>query len=122
MIRMTGVTASCKEKLTGALEILVETTQDFTDSAYTSHQHRESILQTCDRLKSEMSVLLRISKVSRATRVEMNAKLRARCVVQFMSEMNFKLMIRTIRVVQIKSEISIQISINLSHNLGELYL
>lgn len=65
MIRMTGVTASCKEKLTGALEILVETTQDFTDSAYTSHQHRESIIQTCDRLKSEMSVLLRISKNQR---------------------------------------------------------
>lgn len=60
---MTGVTPSCKEKLTGALESLIETTQDFTDSAYTSHQHRESILMTGDRLKSEMSVLLRTCKV-----------------------------------------------------------
>lgn len=63
MTRITGITPSCKERLSGALDLLVETMQDFTDSAYTSHQHRESIIQMCDRLKSELSALLRTSRV-----------------------------------------------------------
>ncbi|XP_062615012.1 alpha-catulin-like [Saccostrea cucullata] len=65
MTRVTGVTSSCKEKLNGAFDSLVETMQDFTDSAYTSHQHRESIIQMCDRLKAELSALLRTCKNQR---------------------------------------------------------
>ncbi|XP_048777527.1 alpha-catulin-like isoform X2 [Ostrea edulis] len=65
MTRITGITPSCKERLSGALDLLVETMQDFTDSAYTSHQHRESIIQMCDRLKSELSALLRTSRSQR---------------------------------------------------------
>lgn len=33
-----------KENLSAALEAVVERTEDFTDSAYTSHEHRERIL------------------------------------------------------------------------------
>lgn len=81
MIRMIGVIASCKEKLIGVLEILVEIIQDFIDFVYIFYQYREFILQICDRFKLEMSVLFRISKVSRVIYVEMNVKFKVRCVV-----------------------------------------
>jgi hypothetical protein len=49
-----------RERLTSAFETVVDRTQDFTDSAYTSHEHREKILLICDRLKLELNQLLRI--------------------------------------------------------------
>lgn len=49
-----------RERLASAFETVVERTQDFTDSAYTSHEHREKILLICDRLKLELNQLLRI--------------------------------------------------------------
>nr|CAI5843482.1 unnamed protein product [Callosobruchus analis] len=49
---------SCQETLPAALEAVLERTQDFTDSAYTSHEHREAILESSERLKSEMDHLL----------------------------------------------------------------
>ena len=58
--RMTLVGPSTQERLHSALEALVETAQDFTDSAYTSHEHRERILHMCDRVKQELTVLIRI--------------------------------------------------------------
>lgn len=65
--RMTLLGPGCRETLTSALETVVERTQDFTDSAYTSHEHRENILLLCDRAKLELNTLLRIgnSMVSR---------------------------------------------------------
>lgn len=39
----------------------MERTQDFTDSAYTSHEHRENILLLCDRTKLELIQLLRVA-------------------------------------------------------------
>lgn len=58
--RMTLLEPGCRETLTSALETVVERTQDFTDSAYTSHEHRENILLLCDRAKLELNTLLRI--------------------------------------------------------------
>lgn len=67
--RMTLLGPSCRETLTSALDTVVERTQDFTDSAYTTHEHRENILLLCDRAKLELNALLRIgnSMVSACT-------------------------------------------------------
>lgn len=45
------------ETLSNALDAVLERTQDFTDSAYTSHEHRQSILNSSERLKSEVDHL-----------------------------------------------------------------
>lgn len=60
MSRLTFVTLQTKEGLTSALESIIERTQDFTDSAYTRHEHRENILMLCDKVKMELSTLLRV--------------------------------------------------------------
>jgi hypothetical protein len=60
MTRLTLLGPDSKERLTKALDTIVERTQDFTDSAYTSHEHRENILLLCDRAKLELNQLLRV--------------------------------------------------------------
>ena len=45
-------------KLHSALDALVETTQDFTDSAYMSHANRERMLLLTERLRHELGILL----------------------------------------------------------------
>lgn len=50
--------SSCQETLSTALDAVLEKTQDFTDSAYTSHEHRQVILDSSDRLKAELDHLL----------------------------------------------------------------
>lgn len=60
MSRMTLVGGAYRERLSSALDAVVERTQDFTDSAYTGHEHREKILLLCDRCKLELNTLLRI--------------------------------------------------------------
>ncbi len=67
MTRVTGVGPNTEGKLQNALETMVETAQDFTDSAYTSHENRERILILCERVRQELTILLRIgvSLVSR---------------------------------------------------------
>lgn len=50
-----------RDQLLAALDKVVEKTQDFTDSAYTTHEHRENILLLCDRAKLELNQLLRIA-------------------------------------------------------------
>ena len=60
MTRVTLIGATSEAKLLGALETLIETTQDFTDSAYTSHENRERILALCERLRQELATLLRV--------------------------------------------------------------
>ncbi|CAB3362211.1 Hypothetical predicted protein [Cloeon dipterum] len=56
---VTGGVGTTRERLAGSLEQAIERCQDFTDSAYTSHEHRENILMLCDRAKMELSQLLR---------------------------------------------------------------
>lgn len=50
-----------RDKLLAALDKVCERTQDFTDSAYTSHEYRENILLLCDRAKLEINHLLRMA-------------------------------------------------------------
>lgn len=50
-----------REQLLVALDKVIEKTQDFTDSAYTTHEHRENILLLCDRSKLELNQLLRFA-------------------------------------------------------------
>lgn len=49
---------ACQETLSAALDAVLEKTQDFTDSAYTSHEHRQAILNSSERLKNEVEHLL----------------------------------------------------------------
>ncbi len=60
MTRVTLIGPGTEGKLNSALEQLIETTQDFTDSAYTSHNNRERILLSCERLRGQLQTLLRI--------------------------------------------------------------
>ncbi|XP_026785802.1 alpha-catulin isoform X3 [Pangasianodon hypophthalmus] len=46
------------ETVAAQLEALVEQTEDFTDSAYTSHEQRESILQLCHATRQETKQLI----------------------------------------------------------------
>ncbi|XP_034934680.1 alpha-catulin isoform X2 [Chelonus insularis] len=64
--RMTLMLPECRDSLTSALDTVVERTQDFTDSAYTSHEHRENILLLCDRAKLELNTLLRLGNSMQA--------------------------------------------------------
>ncbi|KAA0710470.1 Alpha-catulin Alpha-catenin-related protein [Triplophysa tibetana] len=48
---------SC-EALLAQLEALVEKTEDFTDSAYTSHEQRETIIQLCQATRRETRQLI----------------------------------------------------------------
>ena len=47
-----------KEQLTYCLDSIIERTQDFTDSAYTTHEHRQNIILLCERAKIELSYVL----------------------------------------------------------------
>lgn len=50
-----------REEMLYALNKCVEKTQDFTDSAYTTHEHRENILLLCDRMRLELNQCLRMA-------------------------------------------------------------
>jgi hypothetical protein len=64
MSRVTLLNSSTEAKLLGSLETLIETTQDFTDSAYTSHSNRERIILLCERLRQELAALTRAGHIS----------------------------------------------------------
>ena len=60
VVRVTLVGTNTESRLVAALESVIETTQDFTDSAYTTHDHRQHILMICEQLRHHLSVVLRI--------------------------------------------------------------
>ncbi|CAE1327556.1 Alpha-catulin [Acanthosepion pharaonis] len=60
LTRITLVELSTQDKLNSALELIVETSQDFTDSAYTSHENRERILDLCDQLRAQLVNLINV--------------------------------------------------------------
>ena len=60
MTRVTLMSQGVEAQLRISMDNVAETTQDFTDSAYTSHEDRELILMNCERLRHEMAVLVRI--------------------------------------------------------------
>ncbi len=59
IMRASPVSEGYKEQLASSLASITERMQDFTDSAYTSHEHRQNILLHCDRAKVELLHLLR---------------------------------------------------------------
>ena len=52
------VSDSYREQLIRSLDSIMERIQDFTDCAYTSHEHRQNIILLCDRAKMELEQLL----------------------------------------------------------------
>lgn len=50
-----------RDQLIQALNNSIEKTQTFTDSAYTTHEHRENILLLSDRMRLELNQCLRIA-------------------------------------------------------------
>ena len=59
IMRASPVSEGYKDQLASNLAAITERMQDFTDSAYTSHEHRQNILLHCDRAKVELIHLLR---------------------------------------------------------------
>jgi len=57
---VTLVGSNTESRLVAGLDSLIETTQDFTDSAYTTHDHRQQILMICEQLRHQLSVVIRI--------------------------------------------------------------
>ncbi|XP_062938036.1 alpha-catulin isoform X2 [Cynocephalus volans] len=49
-----------KENLSVTLEAILERTEDFTDSAYTSHEHRERILELSTQARMELQQLISV--------------------------------------------------------------
>lgn len=60
-IEVSVLAPQMREQLIHALDKCVEKTQDFTDSAYTTHEHRENILLLCDRMRLELNQCLRMA-------------------------------------------------------------
>lgn len=59
MVRMTSaIGPSTRERLIAALGSLCEMTQDFTESSFTLHHHREQILDFLEECRFEMSNLI----------------------------------------------------------------
>lgn len=50
--------ALAPQSLSGQLEALVERTEDFTDSAYTSHEQRQAILGVCQLVRQDTQQLV----------------------------------------------------------------
>ena len=57
LARMGPLNGGVREQIAFSLEAAIERTQDFTDSAYTSHEHREKILLLSDQTKVELATL-----------------------------------------------------------------
>ncbi|VDP01351.1 unnamed protein product [Soboliphyme baturini] len=65
MIRMTGnIGVGIKERLCSSVDAVSEMIQDFTDSAYTSHHHREQIIDFIGEIRSSLTSMLRLDAES----------------------------------------------------------
>lgn len=60
-IDISILSSHTREELISALDKCMEKTQDFTDSAYITHEHRENILLLCDRIRLELNQCLRMA-------------------------------------------------------------
>jgi hypothetical protein len=58
MTRLT-VTSADKDSLNRAYELVADRIEDFTDSPYTSHEHRQNIILLCERIKIQLEQLVR---------------------------------------------------------------
>ncbi|XP_038072422.1 alpha-catulin-like isoform X2 [Patiria miniata] len=61
--KVTQADKSSRDKLQYVLDTVIDTTQDFTDSAYTSHEHRERILTLRDRARTDLRTLASVGAV-----------------------------------------------------------
>lgn len=63
LIEMTRLTLTLadKDSLNKAVDMVIDRTQDFTDSAYTTHEHRENIILLCERIRIQLEQLVRIA-------------------------------------------------------------
>ncbi|NXA55692.1 CTNL1 protein, partial [Nothocercus julius] len=73
-----------KENLSTMLEIILEHTEDFTDSAYTSHEHREHILELSKQAKMELEQLFSVWMQAKLGRSSLNNL----CVAFMLMEMS----------------------------------
>lgn len=64
MTRVTLLNPSEEVKVNSAVDTLVETTQDFTDSAYTTHENRERIIDLCERVRTDSQRLVKVALAS----------------------------------------------------------
>ncbi|CAO2580871.1 Ctnnal1 [Lemmus lemmus] len=62
-----------KENLSAALEVILERVEDFTDSAYTSHEHRERILELSAQAKAEMQQFVSVWMQAQSTKTKSDA-------------------------------------------------
>ncbi|XP_059095535.1 alpha-catulin-like isoform X2 [Tigriopus californicus] len=58
IMQMSLVSESYKDHLFNTLDGIIESIQDFTDSAHTKHERRQTILMLCEKAKDELSRLL----------------------------------------------------------------
>ncbi|KAL0279422.1 UNVERIFIED_CONTAM: hypothetical protein PYX00_000987 [Menopon gallinae] len=58
LVQTALLAAHCQEGLSEALDAIIERSQDFTDSANTSHEHRERILDYINSAKMHLDALL----------------------------------------------------------------
>uniref|UniRef100_A0A915I097 Alpha-catulin n=1 Tax=Romanomermis culicivorax TaxID=13658 RepID=A0A915I097_ROMCU len=64
MVRVTGnVGVGIRERLIAGLDSVSEMTQDFTDSAYTSHNHRAQLIDYLEDSRYEMGNLLKPEEI-----------------------------------------------------------
>lgn len=56
-----GADGGRRRALASTLRALVERTHDFTDSAYTSHDHRQRILALAERIAYELERLVAVA-------------------------------------------------------------
>lgn len=59
-----------KENLSTALEVILERVEDFTDSAYTSHEHRELILELSAQARAEMQQFISVWMQAQSTKTK----------------------------------------------------
>ncbi|KAH0517204.1 Alpha-catulin [Microtus ochrogaster] len=63
-----------KENLCTALEVILERVEDFTDSAYTSHEHRERILELSAQARAEMQQFVSVWMQAQSTKTKSAAE------------------------------------------------
>ncbi|XP_057646477.1 alpha-catulin [Chionomys nivalis] len=63
-----------KENLSTALEAILERVEDFTDSAYTSHEHRERILELSAQARAEMQQFISVWMQAQSTKTKSAAE------------------------------------------------
>ncbi|CAL4059270.1 unnamed protein product, partial [Meganyctiphanes norvegica] len=76
MTRMTLCGPAVRDRLCQAVDTILDRSQDFTDSAYTSHEHRENILLMTERLRQHLNQLLRLG-LNMCENIKLSTELKA---------------------------------------------